>query len=82
VVQAGTIFTAGFSLFPFLMPSSTDPNQSLTIWDASSSQKTLLLMLCATIVFLPIVLAYTAWVFRVLKGRITLDNLQGHEDPY
>ena len=82
VVQTGTIFTAGFSLFPFLLPSSTDPNQSLTIWDASSSQKTLLLMLCATIVFLPIVLAYTAWVFRVLKGRITLDSLHGHEDPY
>jgi cytochrome bd ubiquinol oxidase subunit II len=82
VVQAGTILTAGFSLFPFLMPSSTDPNQSLTIWDASSSQKTLLLMLCATIVFIPIVLAYTAWVFRVLKGRITLENLHGHEDPY
>jgi cytochrome bd ubiquinol oxidase subunit II len=82
VVQAGTIFTAGFALFPFLMPSSTDPNQSLTIWDASSSQKTLLLMLCATIVLLPIVLAYTAWVFHVLKGRITLENLHGHEDPY
>jgi cytochrome d ubiquinol oxidase subunit II len=82
VVQAGTILTAGFSLFPFLMPSSTDPNQSLTVWDASSSQKTLLLMLCATIVFLPIVLAYTAWVFRALKGRITLENLHGHEGPY
>jgi cytochrome d ubiquinol oxidase subunit II len=82
VVQAGTIFTAGFALFPFLLPSSTDPNQSLTIWDASSSQKTLLLMLLATIVLLPVVLAYTAWVFKVLKGRITLENLHGHEDPY
>jgi cytochrome bd ubiquinol oxidase subunit II len=54
----------------------------LTIWDASSSRKTLLLMLCTVIVLLPIVLAYTAWVFHVLKGRITLENLHGHEDPY
>jgi cytochrome bd ubiquinol oxidase subunit II len=82
VVQAGTVLTAGFALFPFLMPSSTDPNQSLTVWDASSSQKTLLLMLCAAVIFLPVILAYTAWVFRVLKGRITLESLQAHEEHY
>jgi cytochrome d ubiquinol oxidase subunit II len=82
VVQAGTILTAGFALFPFLMPSSTDPNHSLTVWDASSSAKTLFIMLCAVIVFLPIVLAYTAWVFRVLKGRVTLEALHEHESSY
>jgi len=82
LVQAGTILTAGFALFPFLMPSSTFPSQSLTVWDASSSEKTLLLMLGAVAVFLPIIVAYTTWVFRVLKGRITLENLHGHEGPY
>ncbi len=82
LVQAGTILTAGFALFPFMMPSSSFPNQSLTVWDASSSEKTLLLMLAAVAVFLPIVIAYTSWVFRVLKGRITLANLHGHEGPY
>lgn len=82
VVQAGTILTAGFALFPFLMPSSTQPDHSLTIWDASSSAKTLLIMLCAVIVFLPIVLVYTGWVFRVLKGRITLETLHEHEELY
>jgi cytochrome bd ubiquinol oxidase subunit II len=82
LVQAGTILTAGFALFPFLMPSSTFPNQSLTVWDASSSEKTLLLMLGAAIVFLPTIIAYTTWVFRVLKGRITLESLHGHEGPY
>lgn len=81
-VQAGTILTAGFALFPFLMPSSTFPSQSLTIWDASSSAKTLLIMLGVVIVLLPIVLIYTTWVFRVLKGRITLENLLGHEGGY
>jgi cytochrome bd ubiquinol oxidase subunit II len=82
VVQAGTILTAGFALFPFLMPSSTQPNHSLTVWDASSSAKTLLIMLWVVIVLLPIVLAYTAWVFRVLKGRVTLETLHEHQGPY
>jgi len=82
VMQAGTILTAGFALFPFLMPSSTQPGHSLTIWDASSSAKTLRIMLWAVIVFLPIVLIYTAWVFRVLKGRLTLETLHEHEGPY
>jgi cytochrome d ubiquinol oxidase subunit II len=82
IVQAGTILTAGFALFPFLMPSSADPNQSLTVWDSSSSAKTLLIMLGAVIVFLPIVLGYTTWVYRVLKGRVTLEALRHHEGPY
>jgi cytochrome bd ubiquinol oxidase subunit II len=78
LVQACTILTAGFALFPFLLPSSSHPDQSLTIWDASSSEKTLLIMLWSVIVFLPIVLAYTAWVFRVLRGRVTLESLHDH----
>jgi cytochrome d ubiquinol oxidase subunit II len=75
VVQGGTILTGGFALFPFLMPSSTFPNQSLTVWDASSSAKTLFIMLGAVVVFLPIILAYTSWVFRLLRGRVTLENM-------
>ena len=82
LVQAGTILTGGFALFPFLLPSSTHPSQSLTIWDASSSAKTLLLMLVGVIVFLPIIVAYTAWVFRVLRGRMTLENMHEHEGGY
>jgi cytochrome d ubiquinol oxidase subunit II len=64
------------------MPSSILPSHSLTVWDASSSAKTLLIMLCAVIVFLPIVLLYTVWVFRVLKGRVTLETLHEHEGSY
>ena len=66
------IATAGLSAFPFLLPSSLDPNASLTVWDSSSSRSTLLFMLIAVVVFLPIVLAYTAFVYRVLRGRVTL----------
>jgi cytochrome d ubiquinol oxidase subunit II len=67
----GTILTAGFTMFPFIMPSSTVPNVSLTVYDAVSSHRTLNLMLIAVAVFLPIVLAYTSWVYRVLRGKVT-----------
>lgn len=79
---AGTILTAGIALFPFLMPSSTHPGHGLTIWDASSSQRTLGIMLAAVVTLLPIVLAYTAWVFRVLRGRITLEEIRRHTGLY
>jgi len=82
VVQGSTILTGGFALFPFLMPSSTFPNQSLTVWDASSSAKTLLIMLGAVMVFLPIVLAYTSWLFRLLRGRVTLENMHETKGGY
>ena len=79
---AATILTAGIALFPFLMPSSTNPDQGLTVWDASSSARTLSVMLVVVLVFLPIVLAYTAWVFRVLRGRITLESIRRHTGLY
>lgn len=81
-VCAATILSAGFALFPFLMPSSLDPASSLTVWDASSSQRTLGLMLLATIVLLPIVIAYTSWVYRVLRGRVTLEHIRSATGHY
>ena len=82
VTQAATILTAGIALFPFLMPSSTNPGDSLTIWDASSSAKTLFIMFIAVIVFLPVILAYTTWVYRILRGQISLDAIRRHVGPY
>lgn len=79
---AGIIATAGLTLFPFLMPSSVDPASSFTVWDSSSSQMTLFIMLCATIVFLPIVLAYTAWVYRVMRGPVTTGSLTRNPNAY
>ena len=77
-----TIFSAGFALFPFLMPSSLNPRSSLTVWDASSSRLTLELMLLATLIFLPIVLAYTTWVYRVLRGRVSLEHVKRSHGMY
>jgi cytochrome bd ubiquinol oxidase subunit II len=77
-----TILSAGCALFPFLLPSSLDANSSLTIWDASSSRTTLFSMLIGVIIFLPIVLAYTAWVYRVLRGRVTLEHIRASQQDY
>lgn len=77
---SGVILTAGFSLFPFLLTSSSHAASSLTVWDSSSSRLTLFIMLIAVVVFLPIVLAYTAWVYRVLRGKITLAHVRSGAD--
>ncbi|MFL9924932.1 cytochrome d ubiquinol oxidase subunit II [Herbaspirillum lusitanum] len=75
----GIILTAGTSLFPFIMPSSLDARSSLTIWDAVSSQKTLGLMFWMVLIFLPLILVYTSWVYRVMRGKVTLKHISDNE---
>jgi cytochrome d ubiquinol oxidase subunit II len=83
IAIAGIILTAGFTLFPFVMPSSLSPASSLTLWDATSSQRTLMLMFWATVVFLPIVLAYTIWAYRAMHGKITVEQIRKqHRSAY
>jgi cytochrome d ubiquinol oxidase subunit II len=65
----GIIGTVGVSMFPFILPSSADFTSSLLVWDSSSSELTLLVMLFAAIIFLPIIFIYTTWVYRVLRGK-------------
>ena len=78
----GIISTVGLSMFPFILPSSVDPKSSLTVFNASSSHLTLFVMLVVTVVFLPIVLAYTAWAFKVMWGRSTQAALATNPDLY
>ncbi|MDE1914786.1 MAG: cytochrome d ubiquinol oxidase subunit II [Sphingomonadales bacterium] len=78
----GIIATVGLSMFPFILPSSIDPRSSLTVWNASSSHLTLFIMLIVTCVFLPVVLIYTAWVMKMLSGRITLGEVRSNPDFY
>ena len=68
---SGTLLTVGFGLFPFLLISTTDPRSSLTLWDATSSHSTLVLAFWITVIFLPIVLLYTRWVYKILWGSVT-----------
>ena len=79
---AGIIFTVGFAAFPFLLPSISQPASSLTVWDASSSHLTLWIMLICTIIFLPLILAYTTWVYRVLKGKTTVAEMGTNPNAY
>jgi len=76
VAILGVLFTAGISLFPFIMPSSIDPTSSLTLWDATSSHRTLSVMLIASIIFVPIILLYTFWAFRMMRGRVTESQIE------
>jgi cytochrome d ubiquinol oxidase subunit II len=78
----GIIATAGVSMFPFLMPSDIAPGSSLTVWDASSSRLTLFVMLVATLIFLPIVLVYTAIVFRALRGVVTISMVENNSHSH
>lgn len=77
----GIIATVGVSMFPFILPSSTQPVSSLTVWDSSSSHQTLFIMLVVTAIFLPLVLAYTAWAYHILWGKVDTAAIrqgQGH----
>ena len=74
LAATGIVSSVGTSMFPFILPSSINPNASLTVWDSSSSHLTLFIMLIVTVIFVPLILAYTAWVFKVLWGRLTTDE--------
>ncbi len=67
----GVIGTAGASMFPFVMPSSSMPAASLTVWDSVSSHLTLGIMFWATMLFMPLIILYTSWAYSVMRGKVT-----------
>ncbi|MCK5893863.1 MAG: cytochrome d ubiquinol oxidase subunit II [Endozoicomonadaceae bacterium] len=72
----GIITTAGASLFPFILPSSSNPSVSLTVWDATSSHMTLGIMTFVSAIFIPTILAYTTWCFYKMWGRISVKDIE------
>jgi cytochrome d ubiquinol oxidase subunit II len=78
----GIISTVGLAMFPIILPSSADPRSGLTAWNASSSHGTLFTMLIAVIIFLPIILFYTSWVYKVLFGRVSTQAILASHDYY
>ena len=76
----GIIASVGLTMFPFILPSTVDPNSSLTVWDASSSHQTLFIMLVCAVIFMPLILAYTAWVYKVLWGKVTEADVTNNTD--
>ncbi len=75
----GVIGTAGAAMFPFVMPSSSVPAASLTVWDSVSSHLTLGLMFWATVIFMPLIVFYTGWAYRVMRGKVTVDQIRANE---
>jgi cytochrome d ubiquinol oxidase subunit II len=67
-------------MFPFILPSSKMPDASLTVWDSSSSHLTLFVMLICALIFVPMILAYTAWVYKVLWGKVTEADVTENSD--
>ena len=72
----GIILTPLLAMFPFVMPSSTMPNAGLTLWDCTSSQLTLEIMLFVTLIFLPLVLLYTGWAYKVMSGKLNSEYIE------
>jgi cytochrome d ubiquinol oxidase subunit II len=75
----GVIGTAGVSMFPFLMPSSTMPAASLTVWDSVSSHRTLGIMFWATVLLMPFIIIYTSWAYKVMSGKVTTAYIRENE---
>ena len=73
------ILTAGVALFPFVLTSSSHAEMSLTLWDASSSQYTLNVMFYVALIFTPIILTYTAWAYRVMRGVLTTEYIKAND---
>ena len=71
IAVLSVIMTAGVALFPFVMPSSSDPRSSLTVWDSVSSHLTLMIMLFVVVVLLPMIVGYTSWAYSVMRGKVT-----------
>ena len=63
------VFTGVIGLYPNLIPSRLDPGHSLTIFNAASSATTLKVMTIVAVIFVPIVIAYQAWVYRIFRGK-------------
>ncbi len=78
----GVIATAGVALFPFMLPSSSEPAQSLTIWNSSSSQLTLTWMLGFAVVLVPLIIWYTSWAFYVMRGKVKAEHVAADEHSY
>jgi cytochrome d ubiquinol oxidase subunit II len=78
----GILGTVGAAMFPFMMPSSAHPAHSLTLWNASSSEHTLIWMALWTAVFVPAVLAYTGWAFWLMRGKVTTEQVERDEHAY
>ncbi|MEC6832401.1 cytochrome d ubiquinol oxidase subunit II [Photobacterium toruni] len=79
LTTVGVVLTFGFATFPFFVPSSLEPNVSLTLWDSSSSEYTLHIMTIVAFVIVPVILAYTAWCYYKMFGRLNTKYIEDNK---
>jgi cytochrome d ubiquinol oxidase subunit II len=79
MAMLGIIFSAGVAMFPFVLPSSSTPSHSLTAWDCVSGKFTLDVMFWVALIMTPIVISYTGWAYRVMRGKVTLAHIQAND---
>lgn len=80
LTMAGIIFTFGVSMFPFIMPSITNPNTSLLMWDSTSSHLTLMIMFGLTLIFVVMLLTYTIWAYIKMFGRLDSNFIEENKN--
>ncbi|QJC36499.1 cytochrome d ubiquinol oxidase subunit II [Enterobacteriaceae endosymbiont of Donacia simplex] len=76
------ISTIGIIMFPFIIPSNIKYYQSLTIWNSTSSQLTLNIMLYVVMIFMPIILTYTFWCYKKMFFYINKEEIKKKSDFY
>jgi cytochrome d ubiquinol oxidase subunit II len=76
------IFTGVVGLYPNLIPSNTDPRYSLTIFNSSSSAYTLKIMTVVALLFVPVVIAYQIWTYRVFRHKATDEEIASEGEYY
>lgn len=79
IAELGIIFTAGASIFPFVLPSSSQPGSSLTVWDCVSSHRTLGIMFWVALIMTPIIIVYTSWAYSVMRGKVTVEQIRAND---
>jgi cytochrome bd ubiquinol oxidase subunit II len=73
MISLMTLF--GLEMFPNLVFSWPDPENSLTVYNAASSAKTLGIMLTIALIGVPIVIAYTVSIYWIFRGKVRLDKM-------
>ena len=75
-------FTGIIGLYPNLLPSNIDPQYSLTIFNSSSSPYTLKIMTIVALLFVPVVIAYQIWMYRIFRQRVSPDDVLKDTESY
>ncbi len=82
VAWIAVLATVASATFPFMFPSTIDPAHSLTVWNASASERTLWWMLGWSLIFVPAIISYTSWCFWVMRGKVTPEQVKADDHAY